>query len=378
MNVERSVQTERGQALVIMAFGVIVLLIVAGLAIDGGTVYMERRHAQNAADAGALAGTRMLAEAICDPAGVSDGDVWTEIVQIVASNNVQDPGNSVRADYVNGIETVLGPVGSGAIPPGATGISATVHIERDTYFLRLAGIDAYTASAYALAMTGPPLAAGGLRPFGVPHELVTQLNPEDWFKISFDPHGGGEVTSTVSFTPTQHLGWMNLGYVWNSGEDPGFPRALDQSANANTIRDWMENGWQGTIYPDPGLWALGGQDGDFIHAKPGVQAATICDAPMEDDFIFPIPIYDKIPECETQIPTDKPNPCPSQGSGYAYHIVGIASVRVKGCDKAPEHEITLQLVEAVLGEGMPKIGGGTGYGEPAACETHTQVVTLWK
>lgn len=372
MNMEKSVQTERGQALVIMAFAVIVLLIVAGLAIDGGTVYMERRHAQNAADAGALAGTRKLAEAICDPAGVSDGDVWTEIVQIVASNNVQDPGNSVRADYVNGIEMVLGSVGGGAIPPGATGISATVDIERDTYFLQLAGIDAYTASAYALAMTGPPLAVGGMRPFGVPHELVTQLNPEDWFKISFDPHGGGEVTSTVSFTPTQHLGWMNMGYVWNAGD---FSRAIDESANANTIREWMRNGWQGMIYPDPGLWALGGRVGDFIHAKPGVQAAVICEAPL--DLIFPIPIYDKVPECETQIPNPKPN-CPTQGSGYAYHIVGVASVHVTGCDKAPDHEITLELVEAVLGEGMPNIGGGTGYGGAHACETHTQVVTLWK
>ena len=58
--------------------------------------------------------------------------------------------------------------------------------------------------------------------------------------------------------------------------------------------------------------------------------------------------------------------------------MGIASVQITGCDKAPEHEITLKLVQAVIGEGMPSIGGGTGYGEPAACETHTQVVTLWK
>jgi hypothetical protein len=361
-----------------MVFGVIVLLIVAGLAIDGGTVYMERRHAQNAADAGALAGTRMLAEAICDPAGVSDGDVWTEIVQIVERNKVQDLGNSVRADYVNGIETVLGSVGSGAIPPGATGVSATVAIERDTYFLQLAGIDAYTASAYALAMTGPALAAGGLRPFGVPHELVEQLNPEDWFKINFSPHGGGGVTSTVSFTPTQHLGWMNLGYVWNASEKPaGFPRAIDQSANANTISEWMENGWQGNVIYTDNLWAKGARAGDFIHAKPGVQASTVCDAPEGEP--FQIPIYDRVPECTTQIPDDnKPNPCPHQGSGYAYHIVGIASVMVTHCEQSPEMEITLQLVEAVIGKGMPNIGGGTGYGEPAACETHTQVVTLWK
>jgi len=47
---------ERGQAIVMIAFGFIVLIGFAALAIDGGMVYSDRRHAQNAADAGALAG----------------------------------------------------------------------------------------------------------------------------------------------------------------------------------------------------------------------------------------------------------------------------------------------------------------------------------
>ena len=55
MNMEKSIQTERGQVLVIMVFGIILMLIVAGLAIDGGTLFTETRHAQNAADATALA-----------------------------------------------------------------------------------------------------------------------------------------------------------------------------------------------------------------------------------------------------------------------------------------------------------------------------------
>jgi hypothetical protein len=48
--------TERGQSLVILAIAFIGLLGMSGLAIDGGIVFTDRRHAQNAADAAAMAG----------------------------------------------------------------------------------------------------------------------------------------------------------------------------------------------------------------------------------------------------------------------------------------------------------------------------------
>ena len=46
---------ERGQTLVIMVFAMVILLGFAGLAIDGGNLYAQRRHAQNAVDNAALA-----------------------------------------------------------------------------------------------------------------------------------------------------------------------------------------------------------------------------------------------------------------------------------------------------------------------------------
>ena len=46
---------ENGQAIVLIAFAFIAFVAMAGLAIDGGMVYSDRRHAQNAADAGSLA-----------------------------------------------------------------------------------------------------------------------------------------------------------------------------------------------------------------------------------------------------------------------------------------------------------------------------------
>lgn len=49
-------QSQRGQSIVIIAVGMIGLLGMAALAIDGGILFADRRHAQNAADAAALAG----------------------------------------------------------------------------------------------------------------------------------------------------------------------------------------------------------------------------------------------------------------------------------------------------------------------------------
>src|SRR3982075_1218853 len=46
---------EQGQALVLIALAMLVILGFLGLAVDGGHAYWERRILQNAVDAGALA-----------------------------------------------------------------------------------------------------------------------------------------------------------------------------------------------------------------------------------------------------------------------------------------------------------------------------------
>lgn len=49
-------RNERGQAMILIVLGFIIILGFVGLAIDGGQVLGDRRHAQNSADAAALAG----------------------------------------------------------------------------------------------------------------------------------------------------------------------------------------------------------------------------------------------------------------------------------------------------------------------------------
>jgi Flp pilus assembly protein TadG len=54
-------RNEKGQAIVILALAIVVLLGFTAIAIDGGMAYSDRRHAQNAADASSLAGAAMAA-----------------------------------------------------------------------------------------------------------------------------------------------------------------------------------------------------------------------------------------------------------------------------------------------------------------------------
>jgi Flp pilus assembly protein TadG len=348
---------ERGQALVVMVFAVIALLVIAGLAIDGGMVFLDRRRMQNAADAAALAGTRLLAGAICGE-GSDDAAIAAEVNHYAEKNGVPDndteAGGSVTgnvvADYVDFDEAVLGRVGGGAIPNGATGVSVTVGIGRPTYFVSLVGIDTAGASAAALAMTGRPLMGGGMRPFGIPYPVVGDLSDGDCFDISFGN--------------------------CDQDEADDFPRAISSNPGGQ-LQDWMQNGWNGTLYAD-GFWNDGYHNGDYIHAKPGTEQDVINVAPIGE--LIHVPIYDAFPDCDGVAPDiatpypQSPNACTGmQGADY-YHIVGFAGVRIQSTS-TPDHSMYMCLEETIMGEGQPGPSGG--YGSDV-CAMHTMVVTLWK
>jgi Flp pilus assembly protein TadG len=63
---ERRQNSERGQAIVLLVVSLVVLLGFTALAIDGGMVYSDRRHAQNAADTASLAGGGAAASVLQD------------------------------------------------------------------------------------------------------------------------------------------------------------------------------------------------------------------------------------------------------------------------------------------------------------------------
>jgi hypothetical protein len=372
MNRIKFFHSEQGQSLVLIAAVMVGLLAMAGLAIDGGNFFLQRRNTQNAVDAIALAGTRVLAKAICSEPGVTDASVSEAVSRYAQLNGINDL-NSLTVSYVNRDETVLGAVGDGSVPLGATGVSVEAANPIPTYFLPVVGISEFTASASAMAMTGPPLTAGGLRPIGIPLPLMMDLETGDSFTISF-----GNCTQPdeciVSYTGgnLQHRGMVNLAYTWNQGEeDADWPRAIDPSGSANVLKEWMANGYPNGVpfYADE----VGGTYGDYIHAKPGRNSSVIGEAPVGE--VVLVPIFDDTPHYD-EIPAPKA-PQASQGGGYYYHIVGFMAFEVTGANQGAG-TITGTYVNAIIGSGQVSSAEGTGFGEGNACLTHLQTVNLWR
>src|SRR5690348_4544063 len=81
-NVQRR-QRQQGQVIVLFAIALIAMLAMFGVAVDGGTLYIQRRTAQNAADAAALAGARAMQKATTSPTAT----IPAEICKYVQSNN---------------------------------------------------------------------------------------------------------------------------------------------------------------------------------------------------------------------------------------------------------------------------------------------------
>jgi hypothetical protein len=113
---EKTFQYERGQVLVIIALALVGLLAFTALAIDGGMVYSDRRHAQNAADAAALAGALSKANQGTDAEAIQAAlDVAAEnnfppdqvSIQISAISNLFGSYFQVRADLISDTRTSL-------------------------------------------------------------------------------------------------------------------------------------------------------------------------------------------------------------------------------------------------------------------------------
>ena len=167
-------RNERGQVLLIVAGGLVAFLLIAGLVIDGGVGFRERRISQNISDLAAMAGTRVVAESYLDPSTPVDGsDVFAAIDESTRDNECASPC-SWTAEYVapagTGVTTDLGPVvDGGTIPTGAQGVRVSSDRHPGTFFMRVIGISQLSVGADATALTSQlePPPSGILLPIGV-------------------------------------------------------------------------------------------------------------------------------------------------------------------------------------------------------------------
>lgn len=120
-------KSERGQALILIALGMVALLALTALAIDGGMAYAERRSSQNAADNAALAAAYRILE-------TGDQSLATAAAQTITNSNGFDEENSV-------FDIQFAPVPSNVC--GGQGVDITVSLgtSTETSFGGIVGVD---------------------------------------------------------------------------------------------------------------------------------------------------------------------------------------------------------------------------------------------
>lgn len=166
---------EAGQALVLMVGGLIAMLAMVGLIVDGGSAFAHQRETQNGTDAAANAGALLLAQGI-NATTPSDSAVLAAINSTATSNNLASTV-SYYTDVIGQLLTPLGTpttnlalaveVGSAAgnlVPPcvdpntcvngRASGVNVIGRRSIGTFVVGVVGIGSIPVTARATAVAG--------------------------------------------------------------------------------------------------------------------------------------------------------------------------------------------------------------------------------
>lgn len=129
------IQDENGQSMVIFALGIVAFIAMLALVLDGANAYAAKRQAQNAADAGALAGATYMCEHRTEANAVSMGISTAEDYAVL--NDAVDPPQV----YANLSDAT---------------VIVTATVQRKTFFAGVIGFPIVSPRAVAAAECRPP------------------------------------------------------------------------------------------------------------------------------------------------------------------------------------------------------------------------------
>jgi Putative Flp pilus-assembly TadE/G-like len=193
-----ALRSEPGQVLVIVAVGLIAMIAMVGLVIDGGYAWGRQRTTANGADAVAKAGTVVVLEWL-DQKPKTIGDVGCAVDLAEVENGV----TVERAEFTDHtgelINVAVPDCGTaGAIPADAQGVRVGASQTFDTFLMSVVGIRQLTATANATAIVGPITGSGVGLPVTFPQtmELCDDSGDihtiRDWAEPNYDGSGAGD------------------------------------------------------------------------------------------------------------------------------------------------------------------------------------------
>jgi len=133
--------SEQGQTMVMLVLGIIAFVAILALVLDGGNAYAAKRQAQNAADAGALAGATYMCKNVDEPNVIAN---TIDTANNYAKLNGADDPSEVDASLSN--HTVI----------------VTASVTKNTFFAGVIGFDQVSPHAVAKAGCRTPVGMGVL------------------------------------------------------------------------------------------------------------------------------------------------------------------------------------------------------------------------
>ncbi len=268
--------------MVLIALGLVALIAIAGLAIDGGRVMAARRQSQNASDAAAFAGLQVFT-ARTDNSYATEQKILRAVNAYALNNGIASTSN-VRAYFLNSSNTPSTlPVGSnGGIQSSWTGIRVYTDIPMQPFLMGIFSPGGtVSVGTSASAQSGVPGSMDNLMPMticengpgntcnGQPFQFNTSyqlfgdsVGSGSFQWLSFDcASSNTDLVAYLSIPPTKTSGTINIGDDICAG--PGVQ-------NSNDVTAWLS------------MWCYG----DTTHAN-----GSNCTTPASSRY-WVIPVYD--------------------------------------------------------------------------------------
>jgi Flp pilus assembly protein TadG len=305
-------RAQRGQIIIFIAVVAVSMLGMIGMAVDLGYTFAEKRTVQNAADAAASAGTRVVTQWSTTNNLIT---AQSDVAKIVAANNMGDATQTFSCYYVDDKGKKLDSCGK-TVPETATGVTVSVSETHKTFFLRaIPGAPrTVTTSATATAHAQIVTPDGSGAPFILCGSSAKLLNGHGTMPIvTLQPDG----TYAINQSAVNQTFVIHASQVEGCGLQPNRYKglALGSSNKGKTVPDWF--------YGDDGNRV--GQANQVVN---GIQG---CGTQATDPF-----------SCVMFVPlaTDTP-PAVKNGSENLFYVVAYAAFTVSSCNSPCQDQATL-------------------------------------
>ncbi|MHB1357605.1 MAG: pilus assembly protein TadG-related protein [Anaerolineae bacterium] len=295
MNAQQS-HNERGQALVTVVISLVVLLLFAGLAIDVGHMYAERRHMQNAADAGALAGARQMCLG------------YTSMITSTAREYAQTRNGALTATTTISGNIVI--------------VTATIPVV--SFFARLVGITSTDVHAVAKAACGSATEGCGLFPLAFNINNWNDIPCGEKFLVWADDNYTAPDALCTScdclgkfhayvYSGHEQIGTGNRGWLLLPVPEAPYPSNFPQNCGScgSSVDCWITYDWPGQVHIN-----------ECVPNKAGIVNSNLLATATRINEIVRVVLWDRSLSC-----TDTLGACGSDGSDYP--VAGFGCIQIE-------------------------------------------------